>query len=545
LSEGAKSEGAIVETIGRRLSAIWVVPLVALVLGIWFAVDAYLKQGPAVTIRFDNAAGIQAEKTLVKIRNVTVGTVTAVRLADDLNGVIVTAHLAPEARQLLREDTQFWVMKAEVRGASVSGLSTLLSGAYIEISSGVQPLTGRRAFTGLDQRPSSPAGTPGKRLQLVSRSSGSVGVGSPILFRGYHVGTVESVELDVESRRVVYGIFIDAPYDQLVSSNTRFWNASGISAELSTEGVKLSMGSLQSTLAGGVSFDLPQHTVAGRPVEGNTTFRLYPDEGSIHQNPYRNAIDYVVSFKQSLRGLHPDAPVTYRGIRIGSVARIMLEDLNANSDISGTGAAIPVLIKIEAGRLALEDSEEGLDLAGRSIEIAVEQGLRATLETGNLLTGARFIELDFYDIEQHEVVGEFIGYPTIPAIDGGLSHIQVQISQLLDKLNHLPLEGALTAADEALGELEGTLAAARKVVESKDLQQLPMSLQATLNQLNGVLEGFSSNSEFQSELIRALEELKSTLQSIESVADQLDEQPNALVFPKKQIPDPEPRATPR
>ena len=538
-------EGAIVETVGRRLSAIWVVPLVALVLGVWFAVDAYLKQGPTVTIRFDNAEGVQAEKTLVKIRNVTVGTVTVVRLADDLNGVIVTAQLAPEARQLLREDTQFWVTKAEIRGASVSGLGTLLSGAYIEISPGVQSLTGRRDFVGLDHRPASPAGTPGKRLQLISRSSGSVSTGSPILFRGYRVGDVERVELDVESRRVVYGIFIDAPYDQLVSSNTRFWNASGISAELSTEGVKLSIGSLQSTLAGGVSFDLPEHTAAGRPVESNTTFRLYPDESSIHQDPYRNAIDYVVSFKESLRGLHPNAPVTYRGIRIGSVVRIMLEDLSANSDLSGTGTAIPVLIKIEAGRLALEDSEEGLDLARRSIEVAVEQGLRATLETGNLLTGARFVELDFYDAEQHEVVGEFIGYPTIPAIDGGLSHIQVQISQLLDKLNNLPLEGAITAADEALRELEDTLAAARKVVEGEDLQQLPMSLQATLNELNGVLEGFSSNSEFQSELIRALEELKSTLQSIESVADQLDEQPNALVFPKKQTPDPEPRATPR
>ncbi len=543
--ERVSEQGVIVENAGRRLSAIWVVPLVALVLGLWLAVDAYLSQGPTVTIRFSNAEAIQADKTLVKFRSVTVGAVTQVLLAEDLEGVLVTAELAPEARPLLREDTQFWVMKAEVRGASVSGLGTLLSGAYIEISPGVGEITRLREYQGLDERPVSPAGTPGTRLRLVSESSGSVSVGSPILYRGYQVGMVERIQLNVESRRVLYEIFVDAPYDQLVSSATRFWNARGISAELSTEGIKLSVGSLQSALVGGVAFDLPHNSSTGRPVESDTLFRLYPNESSIHQDPYRNAVEYVVLFNQSLRGLHPNAPVTYRGIRIGSVERIMLDDLNASTDADDTGQAIPVLITVEPGRMALEDTETGSEMARQSVSVAVENGLRATLESGNLLTGAMFIELDFYDVEDGAQQGDFIGYPTIPATSAGLAHIQVQISQLLDKLNQLPVENVLASVEDALGELEGTLAAARQVLESEGIQQLPMNLQAAVNELEEVLDGFSTDSRFHTELVRALEELKRTLQSIESVAERLDEQPNALVFPSKQKADLQPKADSR
>ncbi len=535
------SDSIVVQSGRRKISAIWIVPAVAVVIGLWLAVDAYLKQGPTITLHFPSADSIQADKTLVKVRNVTVGTVTGVRLAEDLSGVVVTAELSPEARSLLREDSQFWVTKAEVRGASVTGLGTLLSGAYIEISPGVGELTERREFIGLERRPVSPSGTPGQRLKLRSRTSGSVGVGSPILYRGYRVGTVERIELDVQTRRVLYDIFIDAPYDELVTSNTRFWNASGISAELSTEGVKLSIGSLQSALMGGVSFDLPRHTRPGRPVEENTIFRLYPNESSIHEDPYRHSVEYVVSFRQSLRGLHMGAPVTYRGIRLGSVVRIMLEDLAVEDASEDGGRAIPVLIKLEPGRLTLEDSMEGSEQMHQAVVLAVKQGLRASLESGNLLTGNRFIEMDFYKVAEAQTVSDFMGYPTIPVISRGLDHIQEQISGLLEKLNNLPVEGVLAGAEDAIEELDGTLVAIRRLMESDDLHALPARLQGTLVQLNQVLEGFDSNSEFQHELIRTMEELKNALQSIDSVAERLTDKPNALIFPSKVVEDPEPR----
>lgn len=536
------SDEVIVEQGRRRLSAIWIVPLVAVALGVYLAVDAYLKQGPTITIRFDSAEAIQAEKTQVKVRDVTVGTVTGVRLTDDLSGVVVTAELTPESRRLLKEDTQFWVMKAEVRGISVTGLGTLLSGAFIEIAPGVGRLTDRRHFDGLDRRPVSPAGTPGRRLQLVSESTGTISVGSPVLFRGYQVGNVETIDLDTDRREVVYSILVDAPYDKLVTDRSRFWNASGVSAEMSSEGVKLSIGSLQSALMGGIAFDLPRNTRGGRPVEDNSVFRLYPNESSIHENPFTYYREYVIAFRQSLRGLHPDAPVTYRGIRVGSVVRIMLADLSAPTDQDERGQAIPVLVRLEPGRMAIEDSPDGMAIMETVIEQAVALGLRAKLSSGNLLTGSMYIETDFFDTDSVESVGDLAGYPTIPAVGSGFEQIQVQVTQLLQKLNGLPIESLMGTAEGAVQELEKTLVAVTRVMESEALQTLPMNVQGVLNKLDDVLDGFDSQSEFQIELIRSLEALQQTLRSVDAFAEQLERQPNSLVFPSEPPPDPEPRA---
>jgi paraquat-inducible protein B len=222
----------------------------------------------------------------------------------------------------------------------------------------------------------------------------------------------------------------------------------------------------------------------------------------------------------------------------------MLEDLNAATDVSDTGQPIPILIKLEPGRVSLEDSELGLEQITQTIELAVQRGMRATLESGNLLTGARFVELDYFEEEALQSVGDFIGYPTIPTTSSGFAHIQIQITKLLAKLNRLPIEDTVSAANGTLGELEKTLGAARMLIESDGVQQLPVSLQETLVQLDDVLEGFSANSQFYSELLRTLQELKSTLQSIEIVSDQLGEKPNAIVFPTKRSPDPEPRINP-
>ena len=532
---------AIVESTGRRLSPIWFVPLVALALGLWLAVDAYRKQGPTVVLNFSSAQGIQKDKTRVKALSVEVGLVTDVQLNEDLNGVAITVELSPEARELLREDTEFWVVRPRVSGAGISGLGTLLSGAYIEIAPGIGALSSKRQYVGLEQIPATPTGTPGIRLRLTSETQHSVGVGSPILYHGYQVGIVESSALDVDSKLVSYSIFVDAPYDRLVSSNTRFWNASGITAQLNTEGIKLSMGSVQSMLHGGVSFELPDRARVGYAIEAESTFRLYPNKESINRDPHRYHQEYVVLFKQSLRGLNPGAPVTYRGIRIGNVEHIMITKIDADSHADGTGQPIPVLIRLAPGRMALGDDEAGMDAVRELIETGVNRGLRATLDTGNLLTGSLLVGLDFYENEAPEEVGQFLEYPTIPAVSAGFARLQQQISSVLQKINDLPIEQTLANADAAIIELKGALAGARAVLQNDKTQQLPADLQQTLLKVDAVLDGFSDESEFQSELIRTLDELKQTLQSIQSVTDQLGESPNSIIVPVKQVQDVQPK----
>jgi paraquat-inducible protein B len=535
---------ADVQTSRRRISAIWVVPLVAVLLGIWLAVNAWLDKGPTVEISFATASGIVVNKTLVRVLEVDVGVVTDVNISDDLSGVIVTVDLDPIARKFLSTDTEFWVVRPQVSGFNVSGLGTLLSGAYIELTPGVNEQSRVREFVGLDEAPQTPVGTPGIKLQLTSEVSNSVSIGSSILYRGFKVGAVESTELDLQRELVTYGVFIDAPYDDLISSNTRFWNVSGVSAELGAEGVKLNVGSIKTLLEGGIAFGLPENSVRGAPVNPGTEFRLYSNEASTHENPYRHFANYIVKFDQSLRGLRVGAPVTYRGLRIGNVERILSQGLIglSDEDTEMKDLSIPVLLKIEPGRLSLRDSEDDVIDLQDSIEDAVASGLRATLKSGSILTGSLYVGFDFNPDAEPAVVGNYLGYQTLPTTGSGIELLEVQVNRLLAKLNNLPLEQTLDSAHEALDELKGTLAATRQLVETDEIQQIGATLDEALKNMSTLLLSYSSDSEFHAELTQMINELRFTLDSIQDLTDRLGDNPNQLVFPSDPLADPEPKA---
>ncbi len=526
----------------RRISAVWTVPLVAMLLGLWLVIDAYRRQGPEVRITFSTAEGIEEDTTPVKVRNVEVGVVSAVSLNDDLSGVTVTAELSSQARRLLREDTRFWVVRPRVSRAGISGLGTIVSGAYIEIAPGIGDAADDYDFQGLDHAPPTPAGTPGLRVNLVSDTSGSLGVGDPVIYRGYPVGRVESSELDVESRAVRYSVFIDAPYDRLVNSATRFWNASGISLELTAEGASLSLASLDTLIAGGVAFDLPQSSAPGDPVPANEEFQLYPDEASIDANPYRYAQQYVISFSQSVRGLNPGAPVTFRGIRIGSVERIMVREGTAEALDDGSDRPIPVLVRIEPGRFEMADSKQGLQRLRDALARAVENGLRGTLESGNLLTGTLYVNFDFFEDAAPESVTSFDGHPTLPSISGVFARLQQQVGALLARFNSLPLDETMAAATDTLETLGSAAEELRALLASESVRGLPGKLDESLTRLDGTLSSYAEDGTMSLQLERTLRELDETLESIRGVAETLERDPNAVIFPTRPPPDPSPRA---
>jgi len=534
-------QGALVEP-SRRISLIWLVPLVAVILGVWLAVQAYRQTGPTITIRFENGEGIERDATLVKARNVEIGVVTDLKLSDDLQGVMVTAELTPEARRLLRDDTQFWVVRPRVRGVNVSGLGTLLSGAYIEASTSDGALSNKRAFEGLEQAPVTPAGTPGLRLQLTSSSSGDLAVGSPVLYRGYAVGSVEQALLQTDTKQVLYSIFIDAPYNQLVTSNTRFWNASGISAELSSEGVKLSVGSLQSALAGGVAFDLPDGMVDGEPVADSTMFSLYADEASIQQDPHRYHVDYVALFSQSLRGLNPGAPVSYRGIQIGSVQRVMAPQMDGDFSTDHSGTPIPVILRLEPARMGLPDRAGAVAEAKSAVARNVAEGMRAVLETGNLLTGSLYVGLEFFPDLPSAQVEELDGYPRLPTQGSGLEHMQQLITRLLYNLNELPLNETVESLRGAVDRLEQVLLSAQGILDDESTRELTATLQQSLVEATAALQSFKPEAPLQKDLQRTLSDFKGAMQSLDRLADRLEANPNALVFPSRTSDDPVPEA---
>jgi paraquat-inducible protein B len=524
---------ARISTPRRRISTIWLVPIVALLLGTWMVIHTLRSQGPEIEIVFASGASLEADKTKIKFRDVEVGLVESVGLDEDLESVVVTARLEKEATPLLREDTQFWVVRPRVGPGGVSGLGTLLSGGYIQIAPG-SGKPGRRDFEGLEDPPVTPTGAPGLHFKMVSDHAGSVGSGDPILYKDFRVGRIESAEFDVASQKMHYGAFIEAPYDELVTSASRFWNASGVSLSAGADGIEVRTASLESLLVGGVLFGLPLGVVPGKPVETGETFTIYESYAAVNERPYRKSVEYVLRFPQSVRGLRPGAPVEYRGIRMGAVERVLLTEM-ASRGLTGKGESIPVLVRLEPGRLELPDTEEGVATLTRVIEAAVGNGLRATLSTGSLITGSLFVYIDVYPDAKPAAMAEFAGRPTIPTVASGLGGIEVQITNLLDKLNALPVEDLLEQVDRLLADVDA-------IVASQAAQDLPASLDATLVEMRGALASVSADSAMQERLLRTMTELDRTLTALRRLLRTLDDKPNAVIFSREPRADPEPPA---
>lgn len=527
----------------RRPRVIWLVPAVAVVLGIWLVVDSYLGQGPNVTVKFQNAEGVEPGRTKVRALSVEIGLVSAVALADDLSGVNVTLDLDPTARRLLREDSRFWVVRPRIGATGITGLGTIISGSYIELDPGAGKAAGRRRFAGLNEVPLTDALTPGIRLRLISDTAGSIGIGNPVLYRGYRVGRVETAALDVQTEQVRYSIFIDAPYDKLVTQSSRFWDVSGVTAKLSADGLEIGIDSLQSLITGGVAFDVHRGATATGPAEPMTEFRLHPSRQAANDDPYRYYVDYTVDFGQSLRGLRPGAPVEYRGIRIGSVREILVQDGFQSAAQDGSGAPLPVLIRLEPGRLEIGDDEDAIQRMKDAIEREVGNGLRARLATGNLLTGAAFVTFDYYPNEAPAEIGEFAGRPALPTVKSGFNRIENQVTALLAKLNALPVDQTIAGTNAALTELETTLRTAtgtlddlRAVFGTDAARNVPSALAQTLTELDTTIGTVSPD------LQRTITELHRTLEDLRILTRTLNEDPNAIIFPRSFPADPQPRA---
>lgn len=528
----------------RKVPVIWLVPIVAALLGIWLVVYNYLTEGPTITINFPTAEGIQPGKTKIKALSVELGVVESVELTKDLASVEVIAQLERFSLPLLREDTQFWVVRPRVGPGGISGLGTILSGGYIQLEAGTGK-TGRREFQGLATPPVTPAGTPGLHIELDSEKAGSVGAGDPVLFRGYRVGAVESADFDPDSQAVRYSLFIDEPYDALVTKNTRFWNASGITLKAAATGLELQVGSLQSLLIGGVAFDLPDGVIAGAPAESGDRFKLFANRDFANRKSYKNYLEYVVAFGQSVGGLRPGAPVRYRGIDVGTVQRLMITELAevtvaAPGTVAG-GAPIPVLIRVEPARLGLPDSAETLEQMRASIEENVTEGMRATLKTANLLTGSSIVSIDFYPEEGKAQLGEFAGYAVIPTLAGGIAGLEQKLNQLLSKLNAVPLKPAVEELKATLVSLRETVETVKGAITSEEAREITQSVSSALADINATLDSISPDSPAGDRLSRTLGDLNETLRNLESLTRKLSEKPNTLIFSPPVSEDPVPQ----
>ncbi|MBX9266802.1 intermembrane transport protein PqiB [Chromobacterium violaceum] len=512
-------------------SLVWLIPVVAALIGGWLAVHAVLSRGPTITISFQNAEGIEAGKTRIKYKDVEIGEVTSVKLSPNRQAIVATAQLSKEAADYLAEDSRFWVVRPRVSGGGVSGLGTVLSGSYIGMDIGKSEAR-KTDFVGLETPPIINADLPGQTFTLRADNLGSLNTGSPVYFRRVPVGQVVGYELDSKGGYVKVAVFINAPYDRFVSANSRFWHASGVDVSLSANGLNVSTQSLAAIALGGIAFETPLADNAGIPLS-DRNFILHDSRDRALQNPDREMQPFRLRFRQSLRGLSVGAPVDFRGITIGEVTAIGVQYVPERKDFDMT-------VDIRTYPSRLDSLSRGGRISGKlSPQALVANGMRAQLRSGNLITGQLYVALDFFRDAPPARLVVRNGLPELPTISGDLEELQRVLQRIVKKLDAVPFDSIGKEADASLKSLHQTLDSVKKLSDGLNGDAVPQALK-TLEQLQQTLEAtrqaMRADSPLQQDVRAAAQEVKETARSFRALADYLDRHPEALVRGKEAQP---------
>ncbi|WP_322042617.1 intermembrane transport protein PqiB [Paraburkholderia sp. J67] len=504
-------------------SLVWIVPLVAALIGIGLVVKSVAMRGPTITISFMTAEGLEPGKTKVKYKDVDIGSVRAIKLSPNLSRVLVTVELTKDAENFAKKDSRFWVVRPRVGASGVSGLGTLLSGSYIGADAGRSEETASD-FTGLETPPAVTIDEKGHRYTLHSENLGSIDIGTPIFYRRVQVGQVTGYSLDKDGTGVTAQVFVSAPYDQYVGTNTRWWHASGVNVQLDSSGIKINTQSLATVVVGGLAFQAPPGRAMGPQAPDNASFTLATDESEAMREPDGAPTRVVMYFNQSLRGLSVGATVDFRGIVLGQVT-----DIGIEYDPKEHNFTMPVTMDLYPLRLSRRIRGEApaphTPQSQELIKRLVARGLRGQLRTGNLITGQLYIALDVFPKAGPAKVDLDHDPVELPTVPNSLEELQQQVADITKKLNQIPfdkignnLNDSLKNAnqlfgkvnDELLPQLHGTLDEAQKTFSAA---------QSTLQQ----------DSPLQSDVHQAMQELTRTLQSLNSLTDYLERHPESLL----------------
>jgi paraquat-inducible protein B len=517
------------------ISIVWLIPLVALLVGIWLAYKAWSETGPTITISFKTAEGLEAGKTKIKYKNVEIGQIQAIELSDDLSRVIVTAELVRDAKHYLKESTRFWVVRARIAAGEVSGLSTLLSGAYIGIDPGKEGDDAEH-FAGLETPPALTDNAPGSHFMLRANNLGSLDVGSPVYFRMIKVGQMISYRFAEDGQSVEIDLFIHSPYDKQINSSTRFWNASGLEMSLDANGVHISTESLVTVMMGGIAFETPKKLGEAEHVAEGHEFVLFKThEASIRENQTLQ-FEYVLHFSGSVRGLNLGAPVEFRGIKVGEVIGINMEFDAQSNDIM-----IPVTIGFMPESMIFKGVPNQIEFIRSHHKTImnnfVKRGMRAQLKTGSYMTGQLFIDLDFIpDVSVASINWEKTP-PVFPTTPTPFEEISTTLTSVIKKLKKLPLDKIGTQFQETITTLTSTMQKMEQLLHTLNTSVTP-AITATLDQtqktLSTVEQAIQSDSSTQRDLQDVFDELSKAAHSIRIMADYLERHPEALIHGKRE-----------
>jgi paraquat-inducible protein B len=534
----------------RRLSLIWAVPVVTVIIGAWLAWSTISERGPLITITFETAEGLQAGQSHVRHKDVDMGVVRKISLTPDLKRVLVTVRMNSEAESLLTDKAEFWVVRPRFFAGSISGLQTLFSGSYIDLLPSAEGGQPARNFVGLENPPVLQSDMPGRTFLLRAKSIGSLNLGSPVLYRDLEVGEILGWDVGEMARNIVVHIFVRAPFDKYVHDNSRFWNASGAKVELGPNGIQFQVESLRAVILGGIAFDTPENPKFAEETQADHSFPLYGDADAAEASSYKRALPFVAYFNTSVSGLGAGSPVTLRGQKVGEVSSVGLV-----YDRAQDAVVVPVHFTMEPERIALLDLPMNADARIREL---VRRGLRVKLGSANILTGQMRLEINVYkDAGPGELTKQDGAY-VIPVLGGSSEDITVAATDLVNRLNSIPFEAigrnldqTLAAVNalvndkqlsEAVTELRTTLASTQALVDNLNhgltpvIQRLPAianglesSVVRTDKLVASLQNGYGDDSRFSRDINQMMNQLTDAARSIRMLADLLSRHPEALI----------------
>jgi len=528
----------------RSLSIVWLVPLVAIIIGGWLAYKSITEKGPLITVTFKTADGLEAGKTKVKFKSVEVGVVEAIDIAPELDHVALKIRMKKGALPYLTENTSFWVVRARVTASEVTGLGTLLGGAYI----GIEPSDQGEptlSFAGMEKAPIIRSERQGKRFSLTANRLGSLNPGSPIYFRQVKVGQVIDYEMDENGDDIDISIFIDTPYDQFVRKNSRFWISSGLDLQLTANGLRVDTQSMVSLMIGGIAFSSPPNEPA--PEAGaDKLFTLYGTRDEAETDRSESQNDYYIEFLDSVRGLSIGAPVEFRGFQLGSVT-----DIKLVSDFENHQFSTMVRISIIHHHISVPAHQTDQQIMER-LDHFVKGGMRAQLKTGNLLSGQLFIDLEYFEDAPTTDIKKYNDLFVLPSMPAASQTVMNDLGKFMKKLSELPL-------DEISTELKNTMAGIDRLVSSPELQNAVAAINRIITELDTTVEMInngtipqvnatltevetlvkdmdnwvSADSLLYDDLRNSLNALSEAARSITDLTDMLSRHPEALIQGKK------------
>lgn len=534
------------------ISLVWIIPIVTALVGGWLIIKTLSEQGPVATISFLTADGIEAGATRIKYKNVVIGVIDSMQFSEDFSHVVLTAEFNNGTESFLRRNTRFWVIRPQLGLQGVSGLDTLVSGAYIEIEPGQG--APQLHFVGLEKPPVIRSEAIGKRIVLLSNRLGSIDTGSPIYYKGILAGEVLGYDLANDHQNVYIHAFVQDPYDQLVKANSRFWNVSGMEVIWSADGLSVKTESMASVVFGGIAFETPVSTeqAAEDTDAQNLIYTLYDEYSNIQDYSYTRKLKYIAYFDSTLRGLSIGAPVEFKGIKVGSVVDYKIEYDNRSS-----GFNVPVTLEIEPERIISNDSPDGVTTA-ETISALIQKGLRARIQSGNLVTGMLFVELIIAPDSTARFVAAQDILPEMPTlVGGGFDSITQSLGSIAAKIDTINLEAI---GRELLGTLEGTSKLANSQAVQASLEDLEISMQSfrrilvaldnenmeqTIAAAREVLDNLGETltiandsilqptSPLQYNLIQMTSELEETARSIRMLVETLERNPQSMLFGKE------------